>query len=140
MAQSIKIGRPVSYTEYCRIWDRYSSRSMGSPVTEIGTFISPSGDKWRPCGLHYPGMLLVNWGKGLRHSVAIATLIRLQHCWTWHPDNSNTEISQFKISQWPNGTHYYVIKPDGDPLPGKWNTFGEAYAVAMRWSKKQQIA
>ena len=86
----IKIGRPVGYHENNRVWGRGAKsekRWVGYNFTITGDIISPAGNVWRPCGLHFPGILLVNWQTGQFHSVAFATITRMRLMnWKWVPD------------------------------------------------------
>ena len=140
----IKYGRKVGYAENCRFFDRNAKRKLaahGADLFEPGDFVSPHGVAWRPCGMHYPGVLLVDWISGRRHSVDIPTLTRAaQLGWVWRPDKCGEE-KKFTVSRWQDGTHFYVRKPDGDPVTfkgkEKFDTYDEAFRAGTRWAKTQ---
>lgn len=83
----IKWGLKLSHSAYNKMWLRY--RHLKGDVREhhAGAYVSPHGRHWRPCGLHYPAILLVNWETGDRHSVDWGTLTKLIALgWKWVPD------------------------------------------------------
>lgn len=95
------------------------------------------GHKWRPCGRHYPGLLLVDWDRHLAHSVDYATPRRLLKMgWIWRDDER--PMPEFSIHRWQDGTHYYVLKPDGDPVPGndKYDSYDAAHKAGTLWAAK----
>jgi hypothetical protein len=126
----VKQGRCVGYHEGNRVWDSWvkvKPPQIGSPGHEPGAYVSPSGQLWRPCGLSYPGLLLVNWEQRRGHSVDWRTLLRMERFgWRWVPDGAKPD---YKITRWQDGTHYYLTNAEGDPFPGlpeKFNTAREA--------------
>ncbi len=135
----IRYGRKISYTTYNKIWAKWVKMKPADKNGEMGEWISPNGSVWRPCGVHYPGILLVNWETGQRHSVDFGTLLKMELTgWHWRSD-SRGEAPKFTISRWQDGTHYYVRKSDGDPIvfkgKEKYYTYEAAHRAGTRWSK-----
>lgn len=135
----IKYGRPTGYYYGNRLVDR-GRNVVSANLFEFGNLISPKGNVWRPCGMMYPGVLLVNWETGQRHSVCLRTLIRLAMLgWIWRPD-SKGEPPKFRISRWPDGSHYYLTKEDGDPVPNakaKYDSYDDAHLAGTKWAMTQ---
>lgn len=131
----LKTGRKLSYREYNR---QKAKPGVEYSHLEFGTWLSPRGQRWRPCGLHYPGILLVNWDAGRAHSIAYGTFMRMTRLgWTWVSDK-NARLPNFKISRWPDGTHFYLLNADGDPIgKGKFDTYDEAHAVGLQWQEER---
>lgn len=85
----IKRGRKVGYHEYNRIWNWCIMGSFEF-YHQPGTFISPKGSKWRPYGLYYPGVLLINQDNNIRHSIDHGTILRMSRFgWRFVPDKKS---------------------------------------------------
>ena len=129
----IRQGRKVGYWEYNRLWDKFFCKMPTVDVSAPATFISPNGSRWRLCGLHYPGMLLVKEDFKYGHSVSFGTLYALvgKFGWGYLPDTRKEEKPQ--ITRWPDGNHYYL---DGDDSK-KYNTYSAAYRAWLRKISKK---